>query len=138
IVYHGEQKDIRPFIANADCVVMPSYREGMSNVLLEGAAMGRPLIATNVTGCRDIVIHGENGLLCNVKDGKDLALRMEELMQLPPDKLEQMGKSARQKVVAEFDKKIVVSEYLKNIRGVLHESNKKQRVKFIDEWGDFG
>ena len=123
IVYHGEQKDIRPFIANADCVVMPSYREGMSNVLLEGAAMGKPLIATNVTGCRDIVIHGENGFLCNAKDGKDLALRMEELMQLPLDKLEQMGKSARQKVVTEFDKKIVVNEYLKNIREVLYGSN---------------
>ena len=123
IVYHGEQKDIRPFIADADCVVMPSYREGMSNVLLEGAAMGRPLIATNVTGCRDIVIHGENGLLCKVRDGQDLALRMEELMQLPVDKLEQMGKSGRQKVVTEFDKKIVVKEYLRNIREVLYGSN---------------
>ncbi|HLG38020.1 MAG TPA: glycosyltransferase, partial [Chitinophagaceae bacterium] len=55
IVYHDKQKDVRSYIADADCVVMPSYREGMSNVLLEAASMARPLIATNVTGCRDIV-----------------------------------------------------------------------------------
>ena len=80
IVYHDKQKDVRPFIANADCVVMPSYREGMSNVLLEAASMARPLIATDVTGCRDIVEDGVNGLLCKVKDGKDLAEKMKRMM----------------------------------------------------------
>jgi len=82
IVYHDKQKDVRPFIADADCVVMPSYREGMSNVLLEAASMARPLIATDVTGCRDIVEDAVNVLLCKVKSGKDLAEKMKTMMNL--------------------------------------------------------
>jgi glycosyltransferase involved in cell wall biosynthesis len=115
IVYHNKQKDIRPFVANADCVVMPSYREGMNNVLLEAASMARPLIATNVTGCRDIVEDGENGLLCKVKDGKDLAEKMKQMMQIPPAQREIMGKKGREKMIREFDKKIVIQIYLQAI-----------------------
>jgi len=115
IVYHDKQKDVRPFIANADCVVMPSYREGMSNVLLEAASMARPLIATNVTGCRDIVDEGVNGFLCKVKDGKDLAEKMEKMMSLPLAEREKMGAKGREKMIHEFDKKIVVQMYLQAI-----------------------
>ena len=74
IVYHNKQKDIRPFVANADCVVMPSYREGMNNVLLEAASMAQ---ATDCNQCDWLPRYSggrcENGLLCKVKDGKDLA-----------------------------------------------------------------
>lgn len=115
IVYHDKQKDVRPYIANADCVVMPSYREGMSNVLLEAASMARPLIATNVTGCRDIVEDGVNGLLCKVKDGKDLAEKMKQMINIPAAEREIMGKKGREKMIREFDKKMVIQIYLQAI-----------------------
>ena len=115
IVYHDKQKDVRPFMADADCVVMPSYREGMSNVLLEAASMARPLIATNVTGCRDIVDDGVNGFLCNVRDGKDLAEKMKKMMNLSAAEREKMGAKGRDKMIREFDKKIVVKIYIEAI-----------------------
>jgi glycosyltransferase involved in cell wall biosynthesis len=119
IVYHDKQKDVRPFIADADCVVMPSYREGMSNVLLEAASMERPLIATNVTGCRDIVDDGINGFICKVKSGTDLAEKMKKMMNLSPAQREAMGKKGREKMIREFDKKIVIEKYLEAIKQVL-------------------
>jgi glycosyltransferase involved in cell wall biosynthesis len=120
IVYHDKQKDVRPYMANADCVVMPSYREGMSNVLLEAASMARPLIATNVTGCRDIVEDGVNGYLCNVKDGKDLAVKMKKMLHLTPAEREAMGKKGREKMIREFDKKIVVKSYIQAIDEIVN------------------
>lgn len=119
IIYHDKQKDIRPFIADADCVVMPSYREGMSNVLLEAASMARPLIATDVTGCRDIVDDGVNGLLCRVKDAKDLAIKMKLMMGFSDEEREQMGKKGREKMIKEFDKQIVIKTYLEAIKQIV-------------------
>lgn len=115
VVYHDKQKDVRPYIADADCVVMPSYREGMSNVLLESASMARPLIATNVTGCRDIVDDGVNGLLCRVRDGKDLADKMERMISFSAAEREEMGRKGREKMIREFDKKKVIEIYLQTI-----------------------
>lgn len=120
IVYHNKQKDVRPFIANADCVVMPSYREGMSNVLLEAASMAKPLIATDVTGCRDIVENGINGLLCKVKSGPDLADKMKQMMNLTSEERKTMGTKGREKMIKEFDKKIVIQKYLETIEDVIH------------------
>jgi glycosyltransferase involved in cell wall biosynthesis len=120
IVYHDKQVDVKPFIANADCVVMPSYREGMSNVLLEAASMARPLITTDVTGCRDIVEDGVNGLLCKVKSGPDLAEKMKQMMSLTPSEREMMGKKGREKMIREFDKKIVIQMYLQAIKETIH------------------
>ena len=122
IIYHSEQKDIRPFIADADCVVMPSYREGMNNVLLEAASMARPLIATDVTGCRDIVEDNVNGLLCKVKDGKDLAEKMKRMMSLSAEEREAMGRKGREKMIREFDKKIVVQSYLNEVKAIVDGS----------------
>jgi len=112
IVYHDKQKDVRPFIADADCVVMPSYREGMSNVLLEAASMARPLITTDVTGCRDIVEDGVNGLLCKVKSGTDLAEKMKKMINIPAAERKAMGQRGREKMIREFDKKKVIQIYL--------------------------
>ena len=120
IVYHDKQKDVKPFMADADCVVMPSYREGMSNVLLEAASMARPLIATNVTGCRDIVDDGVNGFLCKVRDGKDLAEKMKMMMNLSASEREEMGAKGREKMIREFDKKIVVKTYIEAIDQVVY------------------
>jgi len=119
IMYHDKQIDVRPFIANADCVVMPSYREGMSNVLLEAASMARPLIATDVTGCRDIVENGINGLLCKVKSATDLAEKMKQMMNYSKEQREEMGRKGREKMIKEFDKKIVIAKYLDAIKEVL-------------------
>ncbi len=121
IVYHDKQKDVRPFIANADCVVMPSYREGMNNVLLEAASMAKPLITTNVTGCRDIVDDGVNGLLCRVRDGKDLAEKIKQMISLSPSQRETMGQKGREKMIREFDKKLVIKIYLQAIAEVINE-----------------
>jgi glycosyltransferase involved in cell wall biosynthesis len=121
IVYHDKQKDVRPFIANSDCVVMPSYREGMNNVLLEAASMAKPLITTNVTGCRDIVDDGVNGLLCRVRDGKDLAEKMKQMISLSISQRESMGQKGREKMIREFDKKLVIKIYLQAIEEVINE-----------------
>lgn len=121
IVYHDKQKDVRPFIANADCVVMPSYREGMNNVLLEAASMAKPLITTNVTGCRDIVDDGVNGLLCRVRDGKDLAEKIKQMINLSASQRETMGQKGREKMIREFDKKLVIKIYLQAISEVINE-----------------
>ncbi|HUM96502.1 MAG TPA: glycosyltransferase family 4 protein, partial [Chitinophagaceae bacterium] len=123
IIYHDKQNDVRSFIANANCVVMPSYREGMSNVLLEAASMARPLIATDVTGCREIVDDGINGFLCKVKDGRDLAVKMEKMINLTATQREEMGRQGREKMMREFDKKIVIQRYLDAIQEVLADKN---------------
>ena len=70
--YHGYQTDVRPFIAKAHCFVLPSYHEGMANTNLESAAMGRPVITSNIPGCKEAVIDEWSGFLCNVKDSEDL------------------------------------------------------------------
>ena len=82
IDYLGEKKDVRKFIAEADCIVLPSYREGTSNILLEAASMEKPVITTNTTGCKEIVADNVTGLLCNVKDELDLADKMEKMILL--------------------------------------------------------
>lgn len=116
INYEGEKKDVRKYISEADCIVLPSYREGTSNILLEAAAMEKPVIATNVTGCKEIVEDGITGYLCEVKDSNDLALKMEKMLSLKSDERKNMGKKARQKVIREFDKEIVLKSYLKAIK----------------------
>jgi glycosyltransferase involved in cell wall biosynthesis len=116
IDYLGEKKDVRKFIAEADCVVLPSYREGTSNTLLEAASMGKPVIASNTTGCKEIVTDGVTGFLCRVKDEDDLADKMEQMILLPIAERDEMGKKARIKIIKEYDKQIVIDAYLKAIR----------------------
>ncbi|MEO5650962.1 MAG: glycosyltransferase, partial [Ginsengibacter sp.] len=115
IDYEGEKKDVRKFIALADCIVLPSYREGTSNILLEAAAMEKPAITSDTTGCKEIVEDGVTGFLCKVRNGKDLAEKMEKMLLLSPHERGIMGKKARQKIIKEYDKQIVVDAYLKAI-----------------------
>ena len=111
-VFHGFQQDPRPFYAAADCVVMPSYHEGMSNVNLEAAATGRPVITTDIPGCREAVEDGVTGLLCRAGSGEDLYEAMKQFLELPPDARAAMGQAGREKMGREFDKKMVVSQTL--------------------------
>ncbi len=122
IDYQGEKKDVREFIAGADCIVLPSYREGTSNILLEAASMERPIITTDTTGCKEIVDDKITGFLCEVKDGVDLANKMEKMLLLPQEQREIMGKNARQKMIKEFDKQIVLKAYLKAITDITKEN----------------
>ena len=113
IQYHGEQKDMIPFFQQAHCVVHPSYYpEGMSNVLLEAAASGRPVIATDRSGCRETVEAGVSGYLIPVRDEEALVEALEDFMSLSWEDRREMGLAGRAKMEREFDRKIVVGKYL--------------------------
>lgn len=116
IEYLGTTDDVASVIAQADSVVLPSYREGTPRALLEAASMAKPLITTNIAGCRQTVDEGINGFLCEVKNAQDLALKMSQMYALDDKTLEQMGKASRQKVENEFDEKIVIQKYLDILR----------------------
>lgn len=116
IKYHGEQKNMRTFVEMADCVVHPSYYpEGMSNVLLEGAAGARPLIAADRSGLREIVDDGITGYLVPIKQLQPLIDAIERFLALPYDAREAMGKAGRKKVEREFDRRLVVEAYMREI-----------------------
>lgn len=115
IEYLGETDDVRPALAAADCVVLPSYREGLPRTLLEGAAMNRPLIATDVAGCRQVVEHGVNGLLCTVGDAGSLARAMLEMLRLGAAERSKMGAAGRALVERDFSEAKVVSAYLEAV-----------------------
>lgn len=119
VKYLGMIADVRQEIAKADCVVLPSYREGTSRVLLESAAMAKPIITTNVPGCRDVVDDGINGFLCEVKNSKDLANRMEKMISLSEGERNKIGKNGRKKIIKEFDEKIVIDKYIEVIDEIL-------------------
>ena len=113
--YHGFQPDPRPFYRQADCVVLPSHHEGMSNVLLEAAAMGRPLITSSIPGCREAVEDGVSGLLCRVKDGQDLYEKMKIMAQMPPRERRAMGLAGRIRMEQHFDKMAVVEATIQKL-----------------------
>lgn len=108
--YHGYQTDVRPFIAQAHCFVLPSWHEGMANTNLECAAMARPLITSDIPGCQEAVIEGESGLLCRPKDADSLYEAMKRFLSLPPETRAQMGRAGRAHMEAVFDKKKVVAD----------------------------
>lgn len=115
IKYYGFQPDVKPYIKNAHCIILPSYHEGMSNTLLESAAMGRPLIASNIYGCKEAVIEGKSGLLANVKDNIDLYLKIKQFIELPYKVKVKMGQLARRHMETSFDKHKVVEKTLKEL-----------------------
>ncbi len=112
IDYLGSTNDVRTYIARADCVVLPSYREGVPRTLLEAAALGRPIIATDVPGCREVVDDGLTGLLCAVKNTADLAAKMEQMLLMNTEQRRIMGEQARAKIEREFDEKKIIHRYL--------------------------
>jgi glycosyltransferase involved in cell wall biosynthesis len=111
IEYLGETDDVRPLIAQANCVVLPSYREGVPRTLLEAAAMGRIAIATRVPGCIEVVEDGVNGILCAPRDASDLATAMRHAVLMPVAERREMEQAARDKAVREFDEKVVLGVY---------------------------
>ena len=115
--YHGYQKDVRSFIADSHCFVLPSWHEGMANTNLECAAMARPLITSNIHGCKEAVICGESGFLCEPKNADSLYEAMKRFSALPADERRKMGIHGREHMEKVFDKKIVVKNTLKELGG---------------------
>lgn len=116
--YLGTTDDVAGVIAAADCVVLPSYREGTPKTLLEAAAMGKPLIATDVAGCKETVVNGSNGFLCEAKSARDLAKKMRQILHLDDAALHQMGRNSRTLAVEKFDERFVIDKYLEAIAEV--------------------
>lgn len=112
VLFLGRKDDVREEIAASDCVVLPSYREGTPRTLLEAASMAKPIITTNVAGCRQVVNNGKTGFLCRVKDSDDLADKMEKIILLSESERKDMGLAGREKMKLEFDEKIVIKKYL--------------------------
>ena len=119
IDYLGHADDVRPAIATADCLVLPSYREGMPRTLLEGAAMAKPLIATDVPGCREIARNGVNALLCRVADAQSLADAMSAMLAMSDAERAAMGQAGRRIAETEFDERIVADRYVAALRDAL-------------------
>ena len=115
IVFLGHDDEIREKIKASDCIILPSYREGMPKSLLEASSMGRPIIATDVPGCRDIVQDNITGYLCKSKSTKDLIDKIELFLKITPDKRIQMGKNARKIILDRFDQKIIIDKYIRHI-----------------------
>lgn len=111
--------DVRPFVARANCVVLPSYREGLPRSLLEASAMARPIVATDVPGVRDVVDDGVTGLLCEARSAESLAAAMLSMMELSREERSQMGRAGRHRVERDFDIKVVTRRYLEAVKGVL-------------------
>lgn len=110
VKYHGYQSDMKRFYAMASCVVLPSYHEGMSNVLLEAAASGRPLITSDISGCREAVEDGVSGYLCPAKDANALYEAMQRVMELSVEQRSEMGCRGRERMEQQFSKTAVVTE----------------------------
>jgi len=121
VVFHGFQEDPRPYYAEAHCVVLPSYHEGMSNVLLEAAATGRALITTNIPGCKEAVSDGMNGYLCLLKNTESLQQCMERFVKDTTESRIQLGLNSRKHVVKMFDRENVVKYVIKCFRRILNE-----------------
>ena len=115
VKYHGYQSDMKHFYAMASCVVLPSYHEGMSNVLLEAAASGRPLITSDIPGCREAVENGVSGYLCPAKDADALYEAMRRFMELSVEQRSEMGCRGRERMERQFSKTAVVAETIKHL-----------------------
>lgn len=116
LTYHGYQKDVRPFIVQSHCFVLPSWHEGMANTNLECAASGRPVITSNIHGCLEAVEDGETGFLCEKQNIESLACKMRMLLGMDIAQRKAMGLKGRKRMEAIFDKKKVVQETIDSLR----------------------
>ncbi len=124
IEFIGATDNVKEFISLADCVVLPSYREGMSMILMEAGAMKKPIIASDVPGCRELVMDEKSGYLCRPRDHVDLLKKMQKMYETDLDERKRMGERARAHIVENFDEKITISIYLEKMRSILFEELK--------------
>ena len=122
ICYLGVTDQVEKVISGCDCIVLPSYREGMPRSILEAFAVGRPAIVSDVPGCRDIVDHKINGLLCKVKSSRDLARKMITMLRATHEYRNKLSEKGRRKVECFFDEKIIIDAYIESINNIaIHE-----------------
>ncbi len=129
VIYRGEQDNIKPYLLDTDCVVLPSYREGVPRTLLEAAAMKKPVITTDTTGCRETVDNNLTGYLCQVRSIKDLAEKMERVYLLPDKQRLEMGRKARLKMEKEFNEKEVIVKMIDSIPMKTNRTNHRRITK---------
>ena len=122
IDYLGTTDDVRPYINSADCIVLPSYREGTPRTLLEAASSSRAIVATDVPGCNNVVIDGYNGLLCKERSAVDLADKMFAMLNLSEKEIDQMGENGRKLVEERFDENLVITKYLDTVHEVIRKT----------------
>lgn len=121
IKYHGRQNEVYPFIKDSHAIINPSYHEGMSNVLLESASTGRPVLASDVPGCRETFDEGISGYKFEAKKVDSLIETIIKFIELPYEVKKKMGLAGRKKMEKEFDRNIVINEYLKAIESIIGE-----------------
>lgn len=109
--YLGESTDVKPFIRNADCIVLPSYHEGMSRTLMEALSMSKPIITSDIPGCKEMVEPGKNGFLCKPADSEALIQAISEFVNLNPEQRKNFGIYSREKAEREFDIRHVIKIY---------------------------
>jgi len=119
ITYLGSSDNVKAVMEEHNCIVLPSYREGLSRVLLEGASMEKPIVTTNVPGCKDVVDNGVNGFICEPYNSISLSDAMEKMLNLINEDLVDMGNKSRCKVIEKFSSDIVVKKYLDIIYDIL-------------------
>lgn len=128
VSFLGKTDDVRQYLVDADCVVLPSYREGVPRSLLEAAAMGIPIVTSDVVGCRDAIDDGVTGLLCKVKDPVSLAQKMQDIFLMTPTQRNTMGAAGRHKIEREFDERIVIQKYLQALESLVMPSHVSTEV----------
>lgn len=119
VTWLGSSDDIRDDIAKADCVVLPSYREGTPRSLLEAASMTKPIITTDEPGCREVVVHGVTGYLCRSHNASDLAEKMNSMLLISIEQRRNMGTRGREKMIHEFEERIIIDRYIRCINKIL-------------------
>lgn len=131
VIYHGMVRDVEDFLRNIHCFVHPTYYpEGISNVLLEACATGKPIITTDRAGCREVVDDGINGYMIPQRNTKELVLAIEKMINMKNEERKTMGLNGRKKVEKEFDRQIVVEAYMKEVDKVgLQKNSQKQKFK---------
>lgn len=118
IEYLGELSDVDMVLSQCQCAVLPSYREGTPKSLLEAGAKGKPIITTDAPGCKEVLIDGESGYLCDVKSAEDLMLKMEMMINLSEQELISFSNNSRKFIEQNFDEKLVIDKYIKEIKKV--------------------
>lgn len=129
VEYFGKADSVIPFMNSADCILLPSYREGSPRSLMEAACLQKPLITTNVPGCKQVVEDNYNGFLCEVQDAEDLAVAMGRMMQLTERERLQMGINGRKKMEKEFSDSIVIRKYFAAIDSIFSDELSLEWIK---------
>lgn len=122
IEYRGFERDVRPVLRKTDCVVLPSYREGLPRIVLEGLAMGKPIITTKTAGCEETVNDGQNGFLVAIKSSKELITAIEQFLNKNIDEQKEMGKAGRLRAEKEFDSLLIADQVYDIIKPIINIS----------------